>query len=80
MMSVRSDRDAFKAVGELDLKGIPEPVEAYEIEWKPLGTEVELYRFPLPHRSGIAYVGRVFERECSARSGSRPKPAPATRC
>jgi class 3 adenylate cyclase/tetratricopeptide (TPR) repeat protein len=64
MMAARGDRDAFKSVGELDLKGIPDPVPAYEIAWEPLGVELSPVALPGPLRSlpGAAYVGRVDER------------------
>ncbi len=65
MMAARGDREAFKSVGELDLKGIPEPVPAYEIAWEPLGIELSSVTLPGPLRTlpGTAYVGRVGERE-----------------
>jgi class 3 adenylate cyclase/tetratricopeptide (TPR) repeat protein len=65
MMAGRGDRDAFKSVGELELKGIPEPVTAYEVAWKPLGVEVSSVELPGPLRRvpNVAYVGRVSERE-----------------
>jgi class 3 adenylate cyclase/tetratricopeptide (TPR) repeat protein len=66
MLAAHSDRAAFVSVGELDLKGIPDPVEAFEVRWDPLGDEVELSSTPLPGPlrtvPGIAYVGRVDER------------------
>jgi tetratricopeptide (TPR) repeat protein len=79
MMAARGDREAFKSVGELDLKGIPEPVPAYEIAWEPLGIELSSVALPGPLRTlpGTAYVGRVGERErlaelcAQARMGAR---------
>jgi class 3 adenylate cyclase len=65
MMAARGDRAAFKSVGELELKGLPEPVEAYEIAWEPVGEELSAVPLPGPLRTmpGIAYVGRLGERE-----------------
>ncbi len=64
MMVGRRDADAFKSVGGLELKGIPEPVEAYEVVWEPLGAE-DLPQIPLPGRlTGVpplGYVGREGE-------------------
>ncbi len=65
MMAGRGDRDSFTSVGELALKGIPEPAEAYEVAWQPLEREVSALPLPEPLRSvpTIAYVGRVEERQ-----------------
>ncbi len=65
LMAARGDREAFKPVGELELKGIPEPVAAYEIAWEPVGVWVSKIPLPAPLRTvpRIAYVGRVGERE-----------------
>ncbi|MBV9309303.1 MAG: AAA family ATPase [Solirubrobacterales bacterium] len=79
MMAGRGDRDAFKSVGELELKGLPEPVEAFEVSWEPVGAELSSVALPGPLRSvpALAYVGRVGERErlaslwANAQEGSR---------
>ncbi len=65
LMAARGDREAFKPVGELELKGIPEPVQAYEIAWEPVDAWVSKIPLPAPLRAvpRIAYVGRVSERE-----------------
>ncbi len=65
MMAARGDRDAFVSVGQLELKGIPEPIDAYQITWTPLGAELSAVPLPGPLRSmpRIAYVGRVEERD-----------------
>jgi class 3 adenylate cyclase/tetratricopeptide (TPR) repeat protein len=58
----------FSSVGELELKGFPEPVEAFSVSWEPLGEEAgePSSRWPLPPvlRSvpPVKYVGRVVER------------------
>ncbi len=65
MMAARGDRDAFTPVGELELKGMPEPVAAFEVAWRPLGVEVSGVPLPAALTSvpTIAYVGRATERE-----------------
>ena len=58
----------FESVGEFELKGFPEPVEAFSVSWAPLGRGglAEASRWPLPAllRSvpPVSYVGRVEER------------------
>lgn len=81
MMAGRGDREAFRSVGELELKGLPDPVQAYEVGWVALGAEFELSSVPLPAPlrtvPSVAYVGRVSERELltsvwsEAKSGAR---------
>jgi tetratricopeptide (TPR) repeat protein len=78
MAEERSDH-AFSAVGELELKGLQKPVEAYEIAWETL--ESEEIALPLPARlvgvPPVGYVGRREETELlvtmwdKARSGDR---------
>jgi class 3 adenylate cyclase len=67
MLVGRRDELAFTSVGTLDLKGIPEPAEAFEVIWSPLGTEEVVGASALPAilRSApqVSYVGRVDERE-----------------
>ena len=57
----------FESAGSLELKGFPEPVEAFSVSWAPLGEETSgAGGWPLPAllRSvpPISYVGRVEER------------------
>jgi class 3 adenylate cyclase/tetratricopeptide (TPR) repeat protein len=57
----------FVSAGLLELKGLPEPVEAFSVSWAPLGEEASVAGgWPLPAvlRSvpPVAYVGRVEER------------------
>ena len=73
----------FSSAGELELKGFPEPVEAFSVSWAPLarGGGRPSGRWPLPAllRSvpPVKYVGRVEERAALeeamklARSGQR---------
>ena len=39
MLAARVDGAQFESVGELELKGIPEPVEAFAVRWEPLQDE-----------------------------------------
>ena len=54
----------FESVGELELKGLDEPVNAYRVRWQPLAS-VDNPVLPLPSRlASLArspYVGRVHE-------------------
>lgn len=74
----------FDSFGELELNGIPEPMEAFSVAWEPLDPEragAEVGRWPLPEAlrtvPRVAYVGHVTERGLlerarnQARSGSR---------
>jgi class 3 adenylate cyclase/tetratricopeptide (TPR) repeat protein len=53
---------SFSSLGGLELKGLPEPVQAFELEWEPVGET----GIPLPERlrelPATGYVGRVAER------------------
>jgi class 3 adenylate cyclase/tetratricopeptide (TPR) repeat protein len=63
-ISERGDH-AFNSVGPLELKGIPEPVSAFEVCWEP--AERPGSAIPVPRRlqgvPPIAYVGREKERQ-----------------
>jgi class 3 adenylate cyclase/tetratricopeptide (TPR) repeat protein len=72
----------FASAGELELKGIPDPVQAFAVSWAPLADETRASsRWPLPAllRSVpvVSYVGRAEERAALeealnlARSGQR---------
>jgi class 3 adenylate cyclase/tetratricopeptide (TPR) repeat protein len=57
----------FVSAGLLELKGLPEPAEAFSVSWAPLGEEASVAGgWPLPAvlRSvpPVSYVGRVEER------------------
>ena len=64
MIGGRGDH-SFASLGLLELKGIPEPVSAYEVEWEALDALPD--DVPLPARlqgvPPIAYAGRETERE-----------------
>lgn len=55
---------AFRSVGRLDLKGLPEPYPTHEVEWEPLSMDAGA--LPLPQRlrevPPLGYVGRSDER------------------
>jgi class 3 adenylate cyclase len=57
------DGHRFKSLGGLELKGISEPVQAFDLEWEP----APVVGIALPERlrglPATAYVGRVAERE-----------------
>ena len=81
MMAGRREGLTFESAGTLELKGIPEPMEAFEVGWEPLGGEEAVGGSALPAmlRSvpQVTYVGRLEEHErlrrCSrdVRDGSR---------
>src|SRR6266480_3260017 len=55
----------FRPVGELDLKGLPAPLSAHEVQWQPVAGAAGV--LPLPTRlrevPPVGYVGRRAERE-----------------
>jgi len=81
MMAGRLEGGSFESVGLLELKGIPEPIEAFAVGWEKLGAAEVVSGPVLPTalRSvpQIAYVGRVEENEAlrassqEARDGRR---------
>jgi hypothetical protein len=63
----RCDGVEFVSAGELELKGFPEPMQAFSVSWAPIAEETSaVTRWPLPAllRSvpPVSYVGRVAER------------------
>jgi len=56
----------FGSVGDLDLKGLAEPVATVRVQWSPLEGR-EIAGLPMPRRlrrtDGTAFVGRDVERE-----------------
>jgi class 3 adenylate cyclase len=64
MMAAGRDH-AFASVGALELKGLPEPVETFEVRWEPADRVPG--GIPLPSRlhgvPPLAYAGRRVERE-----------------
>ena len=64
-MAGRRSRHDCRPLGELALKGLPDPVEAVEVLWEPLGGVEAGPRIPLPGRLGarpsVGVVGRDGE-------------------
>jgi class 3 adenylate cyclase len=82
MLAGRCEGIEFSSAGALELKGIPDPVEAFTVSWAPLAEEADVSsRWPLPGllRSVpvVSYVGRAEERAALeeamtlARNGTR---------
>ena len=83
LLARRVDGARFESFGELELKGIPEPMEAFSVLWEPLVRSVrdELGRWPLPEAlrtvPRVAFIGRrdrawvAGGARTAARSGSR---------
>ena len=77
MMAAGRHGEAFQSVGELELKGLPAPYNAYEVVWEPATAEA----LPLPQMlrgvPPVGYVGRAGERATlerlwgEARDGAR---------
>ena len=83
MLAGRVEGARFDSFGQLELKGIPEPMEAFVVVWEPLADEsgVQSGAWPVPAAlrtvPRVAYVGRVEERgllersRAQARTGAR---------
>ena len=57
---------AFSSLGELSLKGLPDPVQTLEVSWEPLEAgALTAGTVPLPtrlvHRPGVGVIGREHE-------------------
>lgn len=72
MLAGRCEGVEFASVGELDLKGLSEPMEAFAVEWEPLPDEaepVERTATTIPLQgvltpvSRVGFVGRFAERQ-----------------
>jgi class 3 adenylate cyclase/tetratricopeptide (TPR) repeat protein len=54
----------FVSIGELELKGLPEPVETLEVRWEPLSViETTSIVVPLPERLAIVPLAGVVARD-----------------
>ena len=79
MLAGRVEGARFESVGEMELKGIPEPMEAFAVVWEPLADEsgVQVGAWPVPAalRSvpRAPYVGRVDERALMERSRAQAR-------
>lgn len=64
----RRSPHTFSSLGELELKGLPEPIETLEIGWDPLGDDIESAEstVPLPSRLEVGPAGGVVGREVEA--------------
>jgi class 3 adenylate cyclase/tetratricopeptide (TPR) repeat protein len=77
MMAAGRHGEAFRGVGELELKGLPSPYQAFEVTWEPAQRDTIPLPQPLRGVPPIGYVGRQGEREAleglwaEARDGSR---------
>jgi class 3 adenylate cyclase len=82
MLADRSENVEFRSIGELELKGFPQPVEAFAVLWQPLPDESGRVAggWPLPLELAAprgTYVGRkakcaqIEQAQAAARSGSR---------
>jgi class 3 adenylate cyclase len=65
LMAGRRSPHQYRALGEVTLKGLPDPVEIIEIVWEPLGGADSGIAVPLPGRlavrPGVGVVGRQTE-------------------
>ena len=62
----RRSSHTFRSIGELELKGLPDPIETLEIGWEPLAAAApDTGAVPLPtrlaHRPGVGVIGRESE-------------------
>ncbi len=79
MLAGRVEGARFESVGELELKGIPEPMEAFAVVWEPLADEsgVQVGAWPVPPALRLVprapYVGRADERALMERSRAQAR-------
>jgi class 3 adenylate cyclase len=78
MLAGRVQGTRFESVGELELKGISEPMEAFAVVWEPLAEESGAqvgWPVPPPLRSvpRAPYVGRLIERGLLERARARAR-------
>jgi class 3 adenylate cyclase len=57
------EEDRFRSLGGLELKGISEPLQAFELQWEPLLTTGIALPERLRELPATGYVGRRAERE-----------------
>jgi class 3 adenylate cyclase/tetratricopeptide (TPR) repeat protein len=65
-MAGRRSRHECRPLGELALKGIPDPIEAVEVSWEPLRGDETSPRTPLPGRLAVRPAVGVVGREAEA--------------
>src|SRR5262245_9468135 len=77
MLAGRLEGVRIDSIGELELKGFPEPVEAFAVPWTRLGEEAGVGGWPLPallrSTPTAAFVGREAERAVIERSRSEAR-------
>ncbi len=66
VMAGRRSRHDCQPLGELQLKGLPEPVQAVEVVWEPLGGDVTGTEIPLPGRLAVRPQVGVVGRDAEA--------------
>ena len=79
MMVGGRGEQTFTSVGALELKGIPEPMETYEVGWEPIGRERPRSRCrncSAGYRRSGTWAGR---QSVSSSPRTGPRPATATR-
>ena len=59
----RRSRHECRSLGELTLKGLPDPVETVEVLWEPLGGADTGTGVPLPGRLAVRPAAGVVGRE-----------------
>ena len=64
----RRSPHTFSSLGELELKGLPEPIQTLEIAWEALGEDIDAATsvVPLPSRLEVGPVTGVVAREVEA--------------
>ena len=67
-MAGRRSRHECRSVGELTLKGLPDPVETVEVLWEPLGGADTGTSIPLPGRLAVRPAVGVVGRESETQS------------
>ena len=67
-MAGRRNRHDCRPLGELALKGLPDPVESVEVLWEPLGGDETGVRVPLPGRLGVRPPVGVVGRDGEVRA------------
>jgi class 3 adenylate cyclase/tetratricopeptide (TPR) repeat protein len=74
-MAGRRNRHRCRALGELTLKGLPDPVETIEVLWEPIGGSDTGTAVPLPGRlavrPAVGVVGREAEMQTMTDAAKR---------
>jgi len=77
MLAGRLDGIRLDSAGALELKGFPEPIEAFAVQWTRLAEEAGVGGWPLPallrSTPRAAFVGRDAERAVMERSRSQAR-------